>query len=42
MNNTTEYEEIILVLKKVIDLNISILKVVGDLEIMMQQVCNII
>jgi len=33
MNNTAKYEVLILGLQKSIDLNVSILKAIGDLEI---------
>lgn len=42
INNTTEYEALILGLQKAIDLNVVVLKVVGDSEIVVRQLCNII
>ena len=41
-NNTAEYEALILDLYKSISLNVAIIKVVGDLEIVVRHVCNTI
>lgn len=42
MNNTIEYETLILGLQRVNNFNVGILKVVGDLEIFVRQVHDII
>jgi len=41
-NNVVEYEALVLCLQKAISLNVVILKVVGDLEIVVWKVCNTI
>jgi len=41
-NNTVDYEALILVLQKAIDLKVVVLKLVGDFEIMVRQVHNTI
>lgn len=42
MNNIVEYEALVSGLQKAIKLNVSMLKVVGDSEILVRQVCNTI
>ena len=41
-NNIAEYEALVLGLQKAISLNMVVLKVVGDSEIVVRQVCNTI
>jgi len=42
MKHTAEYESLILGLQKAINLNVVVLKVVGDSKIVVHQVCNTI